>query len=495
VFLSRSAWLACAAFAVCLVLLGTAACIRPLWFDEILGRLVAQMDWPAGALAAARAGVDLTPPGWAALSRLALDVGGGADSAPRFVSWLSFLVALAIVAKVAHEHWGGTGAVCASAALFLSEAAYYATEGRAYGAALACAAGALWAWDRSAKSPARAGWLALLGLTLAASLLLHYFAVLVWVPIALGELVRWRTRRRPDLGVLAASLAALLPLAWLAPVAREGATHVRYAPFSAPSIGTLDEHYAELLDRLAVVLPALALVALGLALARHGRALPGRLARAIGTDPRAAALCGLLLLPACSMLLAELGGSGLCAPRYALPFTLGAALGLAGLLHALHLSAPWSRRVAASLVLLCLFVSFRHVRGAARQAERAADLPLAQAPLRLPLVCAEQLEPLELWHRATPEQRQRLRIVAEPELGVAWGVRGTAQVNLLGLRQLAPLPIVSWRELVQGEPVFVLVQRQRNRTPLFSQLLADSARLVPLPSSRGWEAWLVETDG
>src|SRR5262249_50102785 len=71
------------------------------------------------------------------------------------------------------------------------------------------------AWTEAAAGRRRALNLAILGISLAAGLWNHYFAALVYAPIAVGELVRTiRSRRigRPLWIAVALSLVAVLPL-------------------------------------------------------------------------------------------------------------------------------------------------------------------------------------------------------------------------------------------------------------------------------------------
>jgi hypothetical protein len=114
----------------------------------------------------------------------------------------------------------------------LVTAAYgFALEARPYGLFLGFSAAALLCWQL--RSDGTGGLAAAVGLgaCLALASASHYYAVFVVVPIALGEAVRSRQRRRLDAPVLVALAAAFVPLLLSAPFVR--AAHGLSATFWA----------------------------------------------------------------------------------------------------------------------------------------------------------------------------------------------------------------------------------------------------------------------
>src|SRR5262245_28495696 len=89
----------------------------------------------------------------------------------------------------------------------------YAYEGRPYGLMLGFGATALLCWQRACETPVRTVWLLGLGLSVGAAVASHWYAILIVVPITIGECVRWRRRGRLD-----AWLGATLLLGTVVPV-------------------------------------------------------------------------------------------------------------------------------------------------------------------------------------------------------------------------------------------------------------------------------------
>jgi hypothetical protein len=95
----------------------------------------------------------------------------------------------------------------------LTVAYYYASEARGYAFVLAFGAIALVCWQLAAEGVRRR--IALVGLAVALALATssHYYAILLLVPLALGELTRTLAGRRVDPAVWVAFCFALLPFA------------------------------------------------------------------------------------------------------------------------------------------------------------------------------------------------------------------------------------------------------------------------------------------
>jgi len=109
------------------------------------------------------------------------------------------------------------GIYYALAALLLPtvlETYYYSVEARAYGPELAFCGLALVAWQAAAERSRRFLALPGLALSMAAALLCHYYAALLYLPLAGGEAVRLYHNRKIDWGVWAALAAGGAPILW-----------------------------------------------------------------------------------------------------------------------------------------------------------------------------------------------------------------------------------------------------------------------------------------
>jgi hypothetical protein len=469
----------------CALLLATVV-VRPLWYDEILGHWTATQAWPDGVRAVTRAGVDLQPPTWYLLVRVA-ELLTGSTHGPRLLSLAGVVAAAFLAGRLARERWGPETGQLVAAALLVSGAHEYAWEGRPYGLLLGCAAVALFAWCRLGEGWHRARWLAVLGLSLLACAQLHYFAVLIWLPLGVGEAVRSRARGRLDLPVLAVGVLPLVALLPLVPDARAAGRLMQTAPFRQAGWRELGAHYRGLLE----VLLGAGIACVLLIVCRGGPSRAWTGLRDYLRDPSGAAVAGFLLLPAAAMAASVVGGSGISHERYALAFTLGASLVTGGLVQALLLDTAARQRAAVCAGLAALLVSGKDLRLAWLDAARASRPPHAAAPPDLPVLHPPGTEGLEIWQAADAGTRQRMLLAADPVRAADGGWKATVDVNLSGARSFFPFPVVDWQEVRGLRTEFVLLQPERSRSWVTDAILKERGWMEPVPASPGWEAWRV----
>ncbi len=478
------AWLACVASIAVIVVL------RPLWFDEILGLSVSTLEWPREVMAATAAGVDLKGPVWYGIAGLVVEW-TGSDLGSRWIAWLGFCAALGLTWRFATMRFGPLAGAIAPAVLLLTKAPRFAAEGCPYGLLLGLAAGAFVAWWRATRPGASPAWALLMAVLLATGLTLHYFAALVWIPIACGEIARFVRDRRVVPVVLAGLALALAPLVVLLPHAREAKAMLQHAPFSPPAVEFLGKHYLYLLD---VAIAPLVLLALHAALSAHPGAIAA-FARRIVRDPESAFLAALLLLPVFGMAVAVVGGSGVSHPRYALPFTLGVALATAAAARSLKWSDVRLARVMGFLVVAAVVAGGVNVVRAWSKRSAVEEAAPRGWPLDLPIAYGSSFDGLQQWHYADAKTRQRLFLPAEVDLAVRHGESATGYVSLLSARRFGLYPVASWAEMRAEKPRFVLVQRAHADNWIAIESRAQGGRLEPLSAPPGWEAWLVDLHG
>jgi len=478
------AWLACVASLAAIVVL------RPLWFDEILGLSVSTLEWPHEVMAAIAAGVDLKGPVWYGIAALARDA-TGSDLGPRWTALLGFCVALALTWRFATARFGPLAGAIAPAVLLLTKAPRFAAEGCPYGLLLGIAAGAFAAWWRATRPGASPLWTALMAFLLATGLTLHYFAALIWIPIACGEVARLVRDRRVAPAVLSGLVLALAPLVVLLPHARQAKAMLQHAPFSPPAVEFLGKHYLYLLDVAIAPFVVLGLLATWPARREGIGALVKRTVR----DPEAAFLAGLLLLPVFGMAVAVVGGSGVSHPRYALPFTLGVALATAAAARSLAWSEMRLARVTGLLVVAAVVAGGVNVVRAWSKRDAVEEATPRGWPADLPIAYGSSFDGLQQWHYADDETRRRLFVPAEVDLAVRHGESATGYVSLLSARRFVPYPVATWAEMRAEKPRFVLVQRPHADNWIAIEARAQGGRLEPLDAPRGWEAWLVDLRG
>ena len=176
-----------------LVIAVLAARWQPLWYDELFTLYVASETTVGATLRALLAGADTNPPIDYLLRHASLALLGDSTVAFRWPSALAFVAGLFAIYFYVRRRTGFVPAAAAFALPILATAAYFAHEGRAYALLFASAPIALWAWQRATERERPAARLTVLFLALCLGPYSHYFGVLNFLPVAVGE--AWRSYR------------------------------------------------------------------------------------------------------------------------------------------------------------------------------------------------------------------------------------------------------------------------------------------------------------
>jgi hypothetical protein len=447
-----------------LLVLGTLgrAVTKPLWHDEIFTLYLATRTTVGGLWDALRTGADLNPPLYHLLVKAAAALVGPGALAARLPAVLGFTVATLAIYVFLRRRLAVPSAMAGALIPSVSAVLPYAYEGRPYGVVLGFSALALVAWQRRGDEPApRLAPLAC-GVALVAATSTHYYAVLMLLPLAAGELARMFVRRRLDVPMLTALAAGLTPFLFLWPLIA-GARQFTSGFWSRPDPGQLTDLYHHLLDPLA--LPLL-VAAVGLSLAwawdwlrSSSHVAVQRSAAENGGALRLEELSAALMLLALPVVGYGLGVliTGAFHERYVLQGVLG--LAIMGGWWASRLAG--SRRSAAVLVGALLLASVFRLGGGVFNLFRGqpdalhADRPLlSRAPDDGPLVIAHALTYLPLAHYSDPGAAARLVYLTRPadvveKLGVDTGGRALRQLGAV-----APLHIEDYESFVSTHPHF-----------------------------------------
>jgi Dolichyl-phosphate-mannose-protein mannosyltransferase len=431
--------------------MGCAAVIaasRPLWFDEVFTWQIATRS-NVRELIEALGPMDPNPPLHYLLVRGAHALFGTGQLATRLPALLSFLVTLIVLHRLVVPLAGPLFALVVVAALLLTPAFDFAAEARPYAFLLACSATSLLAWREVTSGGRRRLGIAGLLVSLTAALYVHFYAFLLFVPIAAGEAVRTWTRRRLDLAVwvvLAVAGGLALPLLPLV----QACLAVRTTFWAAPT-----------LVRLGLSLPlfaSLALVAvMATLLALIARYLSSGLEAAPEQPPPAApahvvaAAAGLASLPLIGFLVARLLTNAYDG-RYVLPALLGVLLLFA---HGSRLLRHRRTEVATILLAAVCLLAGVHLTLHAR---RALIEPLPTVPLPLPdhgpqfVVVADAFEFVQTVH-AAPDTRDRLVYLIDG-LSHPDYPRSSPDISVLGLSALLPLHVEDYDAFVAAHDRF-----------------------------------------
>ena len=436
-------WLLYALFACfCLATLLVRARAKPFWHDEIYTVLHAQLPSLAAMWSASLDGFDLSPPLNTWLTRFVHHLAGVGHVASRVAPIAGFLLmTLATFALLRRRT--NTATALAGALVPCFTAAYrYAYEARGYGLMVGLFAVALYAWSEAARGRRRRANAVMLAIALAASVWNHYYGVLGFVPIAIGEAARTLRSRRIDalmVGALAASALALIPLLPLAAAARTQA-HSFWSPASLAEIVPV---YRFLFGSL-IETPLLAgagVLALIL-LAARARPHAGETERDVAVHEGvafAAALC----VPVFGILLG-LAFTGVFVPRYAMAAVVGASLVVP--------LAVWRANSRGSVgeMFLCGFLAVMFVRdmGPSLWAPPVLQDPYLTRPLlqrattgQQETISASSLQFLQYWYYSPAPQKGRLRYLADPEEARRYMGSDTIDRGYLALRRWTTVPV------------------------------------------------------
>ncbi|HXH07669.1 MAG TPA: glycosyltransferase family 39 protein [Vicinamibacterales bacterium] len=455
------------------------ASAKPLWHDEIFTLYLATLPRVGDLWRALADGVDLNPPLYHLAVRLTVGVLGPTELAVRVPALAGFAVACLALYAFARFRWGAGPALVGAMVPALTGTYLYAYEGRPYGLVLGLSAVALLAWQRREDERWRRAAPLVCAATLTAAVWTHYYAVLLVVTLAAGELARAIARRRVDVGQWLALAVPLGALAALLPLVSRARTFA--ATFwSPPAIGMLASAYADLVDPLGLVVLALGVGLAAAVVAGRLRPAGPEGARAVRAVPLAdvVVLIALVGLPVAGYALAQMV-TGAFHERY----VIASVLGVAGL--SACACATLARRPAVLTIVFAVVAAAFAARQAAGLARLAIPFdPLARdralvsrASADLPLVASHALVFLPLAHYLPPADAQRVAFVARPpevvrRIGVDTGARA-----LRRLARVAPLWVAEYDTFVQAHPRFLVYGPP---TWLVTKLLEDGAivRLV-----------------
>ena len=216
---------------------------RLLWFDEIVTVSVARLpDWRT-ILTALSHGADSLPPPYYLVVRMFGKVFGHAEMAMRLPSTLAMVATLLITFDCARRLTDGLHGLIALA-IAAWPLAGEGFEARPYAIYAMFAALALWSWTYTGASERVSA--ILFGIALFLGVSFHYYAVLLLVPYAMWEVVRWKPWRLPSPKLIAGIIGIVIPAVILSHFILSF-SH-KFAPgfWSRPSLRDLTEVYSHI---------------------------------------------------------------------------------------------------------------------------------------------------------------------------------------------------------------------------------------------------------
>jgi hypothetical protein len=454
--LDRFSWLVFALFALVLLMsLVVRARAKPFWHDDIYTILHAGLPTFGAMWSAGVDGFDLSPPLNTWITRLVHALGGVGHISTRVPPIVGYMTMTGVVFALLKSR-ANTVTALSGALLPCFTAAYrYSYEARGYGVMVGLFALALYAWTEAARGRRRALHLVMLGCALAASVWNHYFGVLIFVPIAVGEIVRSVQRRRFDRGVLIATVSAVLaavPVYPLAAAARAQSASFWSRASTVDVGGAYQFVFAPLLERdFAYAAAAVGALALVVRTPRSKR----QVRRRVPLHEVSAGVTA-LLIPLLAVVIGVVF-TGVFVPRYAMPGVLGLSLvvplmvwqrhsraGMAEVLMCGFLLVALARSVGPSLLSPPIFV------------DPYSSKPLLQGALTSgpAVVSSSSLQFLQHWYYTPNALKGRIRYLADVENARRFMTSDTIDRGYIALHRWTAVPIEPYDAFISGHREF-----------------------------------------
>jgi mannosyltransferase len=392
-----------------------------MWNDELYTYYMSKLPTMRDVWAALSAGGEQTPPLFYVITRTSMGVFGDGQAALRLPEMLGFWIMCASVYVFVRRRCASASALLAALVPLVTTAYMYAFEARAYGLELGCAGLALVCWQ-AGRGPRRLLWAAGLAVTLAATLSVHYYGILLLVPLALGEIVRSYERRRVDFLTWGAFGVAVLPLFAQLSIIRAGSGYSGTF-WSPPQWLQVPDFYQDLLAP--AVVPAAAILGLSFArsLVRTAPEPRQGVSDRLPPSSEIVAAAALALVPLFAVVAGKLV-TGAFVNRYA----IAAVIGIAALVG--FASSVWFRRLVVLQVSSAIVVIAWFGLNQAREWSGPTGFSMPISPVNitrpadwvrqahrpeLPVVVAEPHSFAMLSHYGDEDIRRRVVYLADPE--------------------------------------------------------------------------------
>lgn len=472
-------WLLCGFSVSYLLTTCSIASRRLMWTDEFLTLYIARLPSLREVWAALLTGADVTPLLFFILTRASFFLFGANHISIRLPEMLGFWVmCLCLYQFVARRSSALYGFV---ALLFpLVTGAYaFAYEARPYGIVLGFTGLALLCWQAVARGYRRHLSLICLGLSLAGALSNHYYAILIFFPLALGEFVRSISLRRIDLPVwLVFGLSAAIPLLLFLPLIRQ-ARVMSSGFWSAPHLRLLHSSYSFMLaPALVALVPALILLAVYLITCPQP---PDREPHRTLLSYELATVIGFILIPVVIFIIAKLFTNA-----YHERYTLPTVIGLDILLALAAYNLPSGRAIISVVLIISLCgwflvaqrTSLMSIDARAQTQEQIIKSIRSEGDASLPIADFSLHTFMQLAHYAPEDISARLVYLTDMDASLRYFGSDTEDRLMLALgRQWFRLKIEPWRSFVATHKRFLAHGPLSNSGWLIHQLEADKMRV------------------
>ncbi len=432
----------------------TLASRKQFWNDELFTYYIGALNTFPRIWSTLLTGVDQNPPLFYWLSHKAAQVAGANLIGLRLPAMAGFWLAAVCLCAFVSRRLPAVYGLIAALVLIVSNAYLYAYEARPYGLVVGFAAAALLCWQR-AEGPGNLWWAAGLALALGLAISVHYYSVLLFVPIAAAEAYRAWANRRLNGPVWLALAAAASPLLLYLPLVR-GARSYSGAFWSKPRIGSLVEFLSVVVNPALLALIGVAGLWALFTARKTLLASPDNPTRSAFPASEVVAALGMLGVLPLAIALGKLA-TGAYTNRYALPAVIGLSF-----LVVWTLANIFQARQGPAVVLAALFSCaflMRALPVGVMAYDRSGVIRAIEhdLPRGLPIAVADPLLFFELSHQSPPDIRSRLFYVAEPRIALRRLGSDTTDRALIGMQTLASLQVKTLAGVINSRQKFLIV--------------------------------------
>jgi hypothetical protein len=453
----------------------------PFWYDEVITMIAAGAPDAATAYRAAQH-TDANPPLPHLLIHFSMKWWGKDEIGARIPAIVGFWIFCLCLYRFTRLRAGIYYALAALLLPIATDAYTYSVWARAYGPEFAFCGLALVAWQAAADGSRRMVALPALAASLVGATLCHYYAILLWVPLAGGEAFRWYRTRKFDWGIWAALAAGSAALVWRAATIvgiGRSTTHTWAVPYPGQVLEFWETGLPHALPFAALLL---ALLAFSIVITRD-QPDPGPQRPVALQDRELVAGALFLAIPVIAVAGAMLV-THMFTPRYIVFAVAGIAF-LVPMLAA-HLLA---RRALFGFLLAAVMLAslgFVTMDIPAPRDPFLEESMLGKALAIEPVVVSDGQLFLQMWWYAPQPLKSRLVFLADAPSAIEFMGFETIDSGILILRPWAPVNVVEYKNFFVPGKEFLLYRNLLRPEWLLAKVMKDggSARIQEFNSRR-----------
>jgi mannosyltransferase len=470
---------------------------KPLWFDELLVRIVCHQAGLAGIWNALRDGVDGQPPPYYLIERCASWLFSNEQIGYRLPSVLGLAGILIFLYCFVKTRSGALVALlCALLVLITPLFTMFPVEARPYSLVAACVALAMVCYQRAAEPR----WVIGLFGSLFLACSLHYYAVLAVGPFVLAELAVVLLNRRIRYGVWTALTLATTPLVIYWPLLMRMKSlwgeHFHAEPATLHAVSAAYGSSFRVESPWGSALAGVAILTIIVTLVQHRERLDETQATKRVPIPELILVLGLVLLPVLGFVAAKITHGPFLA-RYFLPTILGMIATVGFVLGQVKVKG-----VAATGVFVLLAVASQEVGvwgsglrvfgSPGSETNEISSLSEYAKKENLPIVISDAGNYVEFVSYAPASLRENVFALTDPASATVYAGTDTLDKLVLALRSYSITGVENYATFAAAHPAFLLCSNGSRFDWWPARLAHDGAGLQLLTVQGDYKVYRVE---